>query len=488
MNELPDCTANHAAGPPARVGIVGGGFCGTLVLANLVEAAARPLVIELFEPMMLATGIAYSTTECTHLLNVRAERMGAFADQPDHFYRWLQSAAGKTATRQLGLKPAFTADSYVPRALYGRYLRHLFQQTLQHAHAKGITVNLHQATVTDAALDATHGLVLQPEPAGATTTVCVDALVLATGNRPRRPAFLPQPGQAGDDRVIDGWRPQAGSFFPQRVAELPPTTEIVIVGSGLTMVDTILTLQAHGYRGTVTVISRHAWLPTVHAHTLPYPAWEWVRNPASAPHTALGLLQGLRAEVARATALGYDWRSVVDSLRPVTQTLWKQLANPEKQKFLHRLFTLWNIHRHRMAPAVYIQLQQLQQAGRLRLIAGRINQVLPTADGLVVVYHAHGAMTPTHCPTALVINCTGPLYESKAEPGLLANLHHRGLITLGPLSIGVEVDERGCARGIAPAAIYPLGSLLVGELLECTAVPELREQAKVVADQVLSGG
>ena len=98
MNELPDCTANHAAGPPARVGIVGGGFCGTLVLANLVEAAARPLVIELFEPMMLATGVAYSTTECTHLLNVRAERMGAFADQPDHFYRWLQSAAGKTAT------------------------------------------------------------------------------------------------------------------------------------------------------------------------------------------------------------------------------------------------------------------------------------------------------------------------------------------------------------------------------------------------------
>jgi uncharacterized NAD(P)/FAD-binding protein YdhS len=41
------------------------------------------------------------------------------------------------------------------------------------------------------------------------------------------------------------------------------------------------------------------------------------------------------------------------------------------------------------------------------------------------------------------------------------------------------------AKGKASDAIFPLGSLLVGELLECTAVPELREQADKTAAEIM---
>lgn len=487
MNELPDCNARHPLYTCQRVGIVGGGFSGVLVLANLVEQADRPLVIECFEPAALGMGVAYSTPEPTHLLNVRAERMGALAGQPDGFYRWLQSAPGLAATQQLGLAAPLAPTSYAPRLLYGYYLRHLLHTTLHKAQAKGITVHLHQATVTDAEPNRLHGrgLLLRSDRHDYHDPIPVDTLVLATGNRAQRPAWLPQPGEAGAHLVVDGWCSPTTGLYSHHVADLPPASEIVIIGTGLTMVDTVLTLQAHGYRGAIRAISRHGWLPAVHAHGEAYPAWAWTLDPACAPRSALGLFQRLRAEISHAATLGYDWRSVIDSLRPVTQQLWQRLPALEKAKFMRRLATLWNIHRHRMAPEVHQQLTQLQQAGRLYLVAGTIDQVTPDEQGLTVAYQDHKLEAKAVCQATLVINCTGPVYASTASRGLLANLRTRSLVTPGPLDLGVAVDTQGSAVGCAPGAIYPIGALLVGELLECTAVPELREQAKLVAEQVL---
>ena len=489
MSELSDCTDCCRSHPQARIAIVGAGFSGLLVLAHLVEQADFPLAIELFESESTPDGgVAYRTAEPSHLLNVRAERMGAFPDKPDDFYRWLQSPPGQSAAIQHGLAVSWQPDSYVPRLLYGYYLRQIFDETLRKAQTKAITVRLQRATVSDVTLAplANKQLLLTAQSHGQTTAITVDGLVLATGNRADRPAFLPQPLAAGAQWVVDAWRPAADSPYPNRVADLAPDSTIVIVGTGLTMADAVLTLQAHGYRGSILAISRHGWLPTVHQHSKPYPAWAWTIDPSTAPRTALGLLRGLRHEIAHAATLGYDWRSVIDSLRPVTQTLWQQLDTVEKGKFMRRLFALWNIHRHRMAPAAYAQLLALQQSGSLHLIAGKIDAIKPNREGLTVTYHPAGANQPVVTQAALVINCTGPTYDSMAgKADLLTNLCNRGLLTLGPLAAGVEVDSQGSAKGQAASAIFPLGSLLVGQLLECTAVPELRNQTKAVAGHLL---
>lgn len=490
MSQLSDCTDTTLAGASKRVVIVGGGFCGVLALANLVDQAETPCSIVLVEANGApGAGVAYGTPERVHLLNVRTECIGAFADQPDGFYRWLQSPNGKTQAERFAPGVVLTRDSFAPRALYGAYLRQILAESLLKAKAKGIFVQIRQVSAIGASLvdSRTQQVMVTLECGAMQQNLLADALVLATGNPPpRRLAFEAGLGEGAGNYVVDVWRPQPYSRYPQRVSELPATAEIVLVGTGLTLIDTVLTLRAHGYQGRITAISRHGWLPAVHARTRPYPAWELTTHPERAPQSALGLFRRLRAEIEHAATLGYDWRSVIDSLRPVTPTLWRRLGFDERRKFQRHLATLWNIHRHRLAPELGAQLQAMQERGELRIVAGTIREVNPTDDGLAVSYCRRGTRQPETIDAALLLNCAGPDYELlNSGHRLLDNLCKRGLITVGPLGLGIKMTSRGTAQGRAPDAIFPLGSLLVGELLESTAVPELREQAKSVAQKVL---
>jgi len=72
----------------ATVAIVGGGASGTLSALHLLRASSDPdLRIVLFEtdPRRRHLGVAYGTTDPRHLLNLRAQIMSAFPDEPDHF-------------------------------------------------------------------------------------------------------------------------------------------------------------------------------------------------------------------------------------------------------------------------------------------------------------------------------------------------------------------------------------------------------------------
>ena len=474
-----------------RIAVIGGGFSGALVVTNLIKQASGNLSIEWFESgESLGTGVAYGTKDSIHLLNVRAERMGALAGQPENFVRWLQTEEGKSISERICSGVALSADQFAPRALYGEYMKHIVKESLAEAKEKDIKVRISHSKVIDATLYEAQSqqLMLSIERSGLQQEVLVDAVVLATGNLPPR-NFHFQTGLVGEKTryVEDVWNPPEGNAFPDRLNELSADSTIVVIGSGLTMVDTVLTLRSRGYKGTITAISRNGLLPASHAHSKPYPAWEWVLAPQFAPKTASQLLSKLRQEIKRAEKQGYDWRSVVDSLRPVTQTLWKQLNTSEKRKFLSRLFTLWNIHRHRMSPDIYEKLRDMQQSGSLTIIAGKIYYVGSDKDGLTVAYRKRGTNRIDTLRPTLVLNCTGTEYDIAAsDHTLLKNLRDRELITVGPLRAGVEIPASGTAKGKASEAIFPVGTLMVGELLECTAVPELREQAAQTAGNVLN--
>src|SRR6478672_7687629 len=93
MPEEPGCSS---------VAVVGAGAAGTLVTAQLAAQAAdaqRPLEIVLVDPSpQTGHGIAYSTTEPRHRLNVSAGRISAWPDRPDHFLDWLREHAPEHAT------------------------------------------------------------------------------------------------------------------------------------------------------------------------------------------------------------------------------------------------------------------------------------------------------------------------------------------------------------------------------------------------------
>ena len=440
-----------------RVAIIGGGFSGSVALVNLVQDAQSPLTIDWFEPHEPGEGVAYSTREPRHLLNVRAERMGALSHQPLHFLNWLTSSAGLAARNRLWPGEPVTADTYVPRVVYGAYLHYLVSEALDLAHRKDVTVNLWRARVTDLVARAGKRFVVK----GARDDVLADAVILATGHLPVRRAT------AVSENVIDDfWDVNAQSQIRAALQKLKPDDEVLLMGTGLTAIDVIQTLRSTGFTGRITAVSRHGLFPNVQFHTTPFPAWEWVSNPARAPGTALSLLNGLRKKVRAAQAEGHSWQTVVESLRHVTPALWANLDTRERNKFWRRLSTFWSVHRHRMAPEVGREVQEAITSGKLRILASHTTDI----------------------DTALVINCTGASFDvSGVKSGLLRRLVDGELIEPHPNG-GLALSSDGSAKGRMPGRIFPMGNLCVGEFLEITAVSEIREQAHDIAQRVLRLG
>src|ERR1700678_2527371 len=111
--------------PRQHVAIVGGGASGALMAAHLLRASPPNLSVTIVETRaQLGRGLAYATGNPSHLLNVRAANMSAFADDPGHFARWLATQPDA---------PAAAVDSefsFVSRGLYGRYLESLILRHL----------------------------------------------------------------------------------------------------------------------------------------------------------------------------------------------------------------------------------------------------------------------------------------------------------------------------------------------------------------------
>jgi uncharacterized NAD(P)/FAD-binding protein YdhS len=439
----------------ARIAIVGGGFSGVLALANIVALAETPLAVDLFEEKAaIGLGVAYGTKEPVHLLNVRADRMGAFSGMPGGFYDWAKNFA-------------IAPESFAPRMVYGEYIAHILQEALALAKQKGIAVSLHSNSPIDE-VRAGSKLTLVTK----NKEIAADALILATGNQTPR-AFDFEKTLAADNPhyVKDMW--QAGAL-----SALPAGGSIVVIGTGLTAIDAVQTIAKSRFQGKVTLISRNGLLPAAHAYSEPYPAWEWTTNPQRAPKTAFGLLVRLRREVENAAMMGHDWRAVVDSLRPVTQTLWRNLDTKEKQRFLRRLFTFWNIHRHRMAPEIADHMAALQKKGMLQIINAGIVDVVVEKNALEIFYRQRQGNTQS-LKADLLINCTGPDYSLKNTPNpLLRSLIAQELAALHPLGMGLSEEKRH-------PALFMIGTLLLGERLETVAVPELRDQAFSVAKSAL---
>jgi len=418
---------------PKRIAIIGGGFSGLMVATHLVREATQPLTIDWYDATGdWGRGVAYGASELVHLLNVRAKNMGAFAAEPLGFWHWLEAQP----------ENIYTPDDFVPRPVYGAYLQTILQKTLALARAKDIALQQHCKAVSSAAELGDYA-----------------ALVLACGTPPPRlftvaegASYLPNPWDT--------------TLWQAEMAALTPQSRVIIIGTGLTAVDRILSLEAAGFRGQITAISRHGWWPQAHRATppLPYTAPDWLA--VTAP-TAYELLRRLRQEVA---ALG-SWHEVVDSLRPVTTALWQRLPLREKRKILNRLLTLWNIHRHRMAPEIAEKLSLLQKEGRLTTFADGVQAIDPHGVRLHngEVYEA-----------ALVINCTGPDFNlTRTTQPLLRELLRSGAIAPDAVGMGMAMP--------CHAAIFPVGALTVGSYFESFAIPELREQASTTALGITRG-
>lgn len=306
------------------IAIIGGGFSGSLVATHLLKTATEPLTVKLIERSdSIGQGMAYSTEADCHLLNVAVGNMSAFSYDSGHLLHWLHHNQAKLAAF---LPNEVNASTFIPRKIYRLYI----QSILEEAEASALD-NVQLERITDEVVAVT------PQGKGAIVSLSTrpafvaDQVVLALGNSPAQ-------SSNPDPTDLRAWSTDA-------VANLAPDATVLLMGTGLTMVDLVLSLHDRQHRGKVYAISRRGLAPQPHHTTQPYPTF---LTAETAPKTVRGLVRRVRAEVRAATAQGHNWRPVIDSLRPITQKIWQQLSIVEQQRFLRHVTPYWDVHRHRI--------------------------------------------------------------------------------------------------------------------------------------------
>lgn len=454
---------------PATIAIIGGGFSGSMVAVHLLKNAVSPLRIKLIERRpVIGEGIAYSTNWDCHLLNVPAGRMSAFADHPEHFWHWLQA-------RESEIGKKFSQDDFVPRKLYGDYVKSILAEAEAEAN-KG--VSLERLTDEAIALETTTERATIHLSNG--KSLEADRVVLAVGNFPPADPPVADPSFYQSQRYLRFWS------APSLLSSITVDEAILIIGSGLTAIDAILALERQGHQGKIYVVSRRGLLPQAHQPTTAYPP---LFESEPLPTTVRSLVRRIRQEVKSAEIRGDNWQSIINSLRPHIQLIWHSLAIAEKQRFLRHVKPYWESHRHRVHSAIARQIEQKVAAGQLHLLAGRIQAYNEDAEGVNVLIRDRCSNSNTNLRVGAVINCTGSQcnYRRLQHP-LIKNLLNSGLIKPDPLNLGLDVADNGAlinVGGETSNLLFTLGSPQKGCLWETTAVSEIRQQAQTLAQQLV---
>jgi uncharacterized NAD(P)/FAD-binding protein YdhS len=436
--------------------IVGGGASGVVLAAHLLKSPNPDLRVTLIEKRPhFGQGIAYSTLLSAHVLNVSAAGMSAYADDPGDFWRWLLDR---------GLATPEQAPVYAPRSVYARYLKELLDE-----------LEASELETRRLRLIREESLSISPTASGVEvalangTSVVAHLAVLATGHDE-------QPG-AGQGLAI-----RMGS---EADTALDPDSRVLVLGTGLSMVDAFLSLEQRGHRGDIVAVSRRGLLPSPHRKGNPIKL-----DVADIPlGTQLSYFVGWFRDLIRENQkAGIDWRDVVDGLRPFNQKIWQNWPSSAKRRFVEHTKAWWDIHRHRMAPEVYGRVTEAVRSGRIRPVAGRVVAITPGEHFTVQVQSRHTQRLETF-DVARVYDCTGIARDiSTTSNSVVRSLVDRGLARPDPLRLGLDVTancEVIASDGAVSAKILAVGPLTRGTFFEIDAIPDIRVQCARLSKRLL---
>lgn len=437
--------------------IVGGGASGVLLAYQLLRLARRTFRVTLIERRPeIGRGLAYHTGNPEHLLNVRAANMSALPEDPDHFWRWLSA---RDMCR--------CADRYcfVPRRVYGDYIASLIMPLVSRGDAAdGLRILNSECTSVRENAD---GVVVE---LASGAQLAGDFAILATGHDSRK---LPAACYA------DPWTPPSA-------ARIRKDGLVLILGSGLTMADYVLSLLRDRHTGPIVAMSRRGLMPKAHRRVPPLPINE-LEIPFGA--SASQLLHWLRHFVDSHAAQGSNWRSVVDGLRPFTQRLWRELPIHSRRRFLEHARAWWDVHRHRMAPEVESTILKAIMDRRLTLRAAKIVDISPNTAGATVRYRRRSQAALESLEVDAIVDCTGIVKDPTATGNpAVRSLFDQGLARIDPLHLGIEVAS-DCTIvnrwGFPSRRLFAIGPLTRAAFWEIIAIPDIRNQCVQLAERMI---
>lgn len=446
-----------------NIAIIGGGASGTITAIQLLRKLTVDAKVYLIEkkPEVVYRGAAYSSQLNYEPLNVPAGKMSLYNHLPDDFFQWI-----------LVNKPeekGITRDSFVSRRWFGDYMTHTIRQSAQKSKCAELEVITSEARDIAPAGGGSYNLLLADG-----RMVSTDYLVFATGNEtPADVLSREEVAALGDGYVSNPW-------VGNTLERVKPSDDVMIIGTGLTMVDHVVSLAKLGHKGNVYCLSRNGYLPL--EHTFIQDTVVAITDDVKDIHR---LVKEIKHKVAEASSKKIRWQNVMDALRPRTSRIWRNLDVASKKYFLKRLKPFWEIHRHRMPAASANAIKEMAGAGQLHLLSGSIISTERNGENIVFRYYSKKSGETKSVTVNFVINCTGPLSDyQKCDNLLIKNLLNKGWMQQDELKLGVRTGMRGEImrdNGVVLQNAYAIGPLRKAMEWESTAVREIRTHAEQVA-------
>lgn len=452
--------------------IVGGGYSGAALAIRLLEKRREPLRIVVAEPRTsLGCGQAYSTPEPAQLMNGPAGNFSIHPHELTHLARWVE----KNAAGGLPLPPEGADNLFIPRSLFGQYVRQTLQTAIYKAPS-AVSLEHWQSTVLRIERNCVGSGVIARFADGCSLNA--DLVVLATGVFPPAsdPALAPL---SGDVRLTTPWE-------SDKLDHLSRAKDILIVGASLSMVDTIASLEGRGFSGRYHVISRRGHLiETVR----PVEAPVEIVDPDALPTTARELLSLVIKARKKLLAEGRDWQVLPFSLRPFILPLWQGATTQERLRFTRRLRSLWDVTAHRAAPPSYAAVKSAMEDGRFTARAARLVSAAARDGRIEVALRPRGKMETETILVGGIVDARGHQEHdwAKIKSTLVQNLLKDGLVRRHDTGFGIDatadlavIDRRGVPHG----DIFAIGHPLRGVAWESSSLTELRFQAEVLAEKL----
>ena len=446
--------------------IVGGGFSGTVVAANLLRRPpAGPTRLILIERASeLGRGAAYAERGFPYLLNVPASRMSANSAAPREFLEFAQ--------RRI---PNATGEDFLPRSLYGEYLGEVLLAA-QLSAPPNIRLDIVPASAVNLRRIERH-LPLQVELDDG-RRLTADDVVLALGNP--KPASLSAAKEVLDHPayVADPWAVDL---------QFDRGETVLLIGTGLTAADIINVACADPRRlPNLHALSRHGLVPPRQTPFRP-DAFKGDGNALllAASTSLRGLTNSVRLLAREAEQMGGDWREAITFVRNMAPTIWQRLPERDRVRFLRHVRAYWDIYRHRLPPELIQKIDALRNSRRLTIHAGHIKEFVARGEKIEVLWRPRGSQQKRVQQFDRVINCTGPDYAiSRSTDPLWRSLVQCGLCVPDSLGLGLRTGPNGAvidADGWPGPHLFYIGPMLRADHWEATAAHELRGHAEKLA-------
>ncbi|WP_432081249.1 FAD/NAD(P)-binding protein [Streptomyces sp. WAC 04229] len=471
------------------IAVVGAGAAAVGLLDTLAATAHGPGTLTVFEPSPhLWRGRPYGPDLDAVLVNAPPALMSIRHWDVGHYAAWLGPRGAVHLDERLG-RPL------VPRALYGEYLAHTAEAALAALRAEGRRVRVVVGRVTGATRSGARWS-LRTEDGRAHEA---DHVALCVGG-----------GTPRDPYGLDGAPGYVNDPYPlaRTLERVPPGSDVLVIGSGLTAVDIVVSLAARGHTGPITLLSRSGVLPHVWQRPVGHRPRQVTAERVAALHQERGavtlddLIGLLRAELAQ---VGEDFEELTSALaatgtddpvrrlrtqlaavddprigrRVLQETAhsvgpyaWRLLPEPDRMR-LRRHFRLATSVASPMVPVNAATLLRLLDAGQLGIVAGV--RKIEAADGVFRMYGDHGERS-----FDAVVNAVNPpprAIPRAAEP-LVTALVADGSAELHPDGGLVPADPR----------LHVVGDLAGGGSFITSSIAGIAAQAARAAHTIVAAG